>query len=85
MNFKFERTQLKAGSYSPEAHGTVELEQQNIRRLSLDVLSGNKPLSMEVKSWPIDPEMAERQKVMQVQIIEILDRLSKGREGGAGA
>lgn len=81
-NFKFERVQLKAGSYSPEAHGTVELEEQAMRRLSLEVLAGNKPLPMEVKAWPVDQEMVERQKAMQAQIIEILDRLSKRREGG---
>lgn len=38
-NFKFERVQLKGGSYSPEAHGTVELEQQAMRRLSIEVLA----------------------------------------------
>jgi hypothetical protein len=76
-NFKFERVQLKAGSYSPEAHGTVEIEQQTIRQLSLGVLSGNKTLPMEIKAWPIDQTMVEHQKTMQGQIIEILDRLSK--------
>jgi len=79
MNFKFERVQLKAGSYSPEAHGTEELEQQAMRRLCLEILTGNKSLPMEVKAWPVDQRMVEHQKAMQTQLVEILDRLSKGR------
>jgi hypothetical protein len=82
MHFKFERVQLKSGSYSPEAHGTVEFEQQAQRRLTIELLSGNRPLPMEVRKWHVDQETAERQKAMQAQIIEILDRLSKGHQGG---
>jgi len=81
-NYKFDRAELKAGSYSPVAHETVELEQQAVRRLVLDLLAGNKSLPMELKAWPpVDQETVERQKAMQSQIFEILDRLSKGREG----
>lgn len=78
MDYKFERVQLKAGSYSPEAHINQEFEQQTMRRLSLDILSGNKSLCMEVKAWPVDQTMAAHQKIMQTQLVEILDRLSKG-------
>jgi hypothetical protein len=88
-NFKFERAQLKAGSYSPEAHGIVELEQQAIRRLSLDVLAGTKTLPMEVKAWPVDQGMVEHQRAMQESLVEILDRLSRrddaNRTKGGGA
>ncbi|MGT2458795.1 DUF6680 family protein [Cupriavidus basilensis] len=92
-NFKFDRDQLKAGSYSPEAHGTVELEQQAMRRLTLDILLGNKSLPMEVKSWPVDDDVVEQQRNVQAQLvenqravmdqlIEILNRLTSGHNVG---
>lgn len=91
-NFKFERDQLKAGSYSPEAHGTVELEQQAIRRLTLEILLGNKMLPMEVKAWPVDADAAaqqrkaqdqlvENQKAAMGQLVEILSRLTEKHVG----
>ncbi|WP_423380148.1 DUF6680 family protein [Burkholderia sp. LMG 32019] len=69
-NFKFDRKQLKAGSYSPEAHGAVELEQQAVRRLALDVMSGQKALPMEVKAWPVDAAAAERQRNTQAELVQ---------------
>ncbi|MFX5634593.1 DUF6680 family protein, partial [Acinetobacter baumannii] len=69
-NFKFDRGQLKAGSYSPEAHGTVELEQQAMRSLTLDILLGKKSLPMEVKAWPVDAELVAQQRNMQEQLVD---------------
>jgi hypothetical protein len=70
MNFKFDRKQLKAGSYSPEAHGAVELEQQAVRRLALDVMSGQKALPMEVRAWPVDAAAAEQQRNTQAELVQ---------------
>ena len=86
-NFRFERAQLKGGSYSPEAHGTAELQQQAIRHLAIEVLAGNKPLSMDVKTWPIDATAVEQQRTTQAELVQnqremmadfkqILDRLT---------
>ena len=94
-NFKFDRNQLKVGSYSPEAHGTLELEQQALRRLAVEVMSGNKSLSMEVKAWPVDPVVAAQQRNMQeqlvenqravlTQLVEILDRLAGRNDADGG-
>nr|WP_254609452.1 DUF6680 family protein [Burkholderia lata] len=69
-SFRFERAQLKGGSYSPEAHGTVELQQQAIRHLAIEVLAGNKPLSMDVKAWPIDAAVADQQRAMQAELVQ---------------
>lgn len=95
-NFKFDRDQLKAGSYSPEAHGTVELEQQAMRRLTLDVLLGNKSLPMEIKAWPVDAntvaqqhkvqeQLVDNQRAVMGQLTEILNRLTEGQRGAATA
>ncbi|WP_408361166.1 DUF6680 family protein [Paraburkholderia sediminicola] len=70
MNYKFERAALKGGSYSPEAHGTVELQQQAMRHLAIEVLAGNKPLSMEVKAWPVDAAAAEQQRNTQTELVQ---------------
>ncbi|WP_230965912.1 MULTISPECIES: DUF6680 family protein [Burkholderia] len=69
-NFKFDRKQLKAGSYSPEAHGAVELEQQAVRRLALSVLSGEKTLPMEVRAWPVDAAAAQQQRDAQTELVQ---------------
>jgi hypothetical protein len=76
-NHQFERSQLKLGSYSPEAHGAVELEQQAIRKGLLDVLQGRTPLPLNIETWPVDPEGAERLKTIQINIVDILNRLSQ--------
>jgi hypothetical protein len=69
-SFKFDRKQLKAGSYSPEAHGAVELEQQAVRRLALSVLSGEKTLPMEVRAWPVDAAAAQQQRDTQTELVQ---------------
>ncbi|WP_235993862.1 DUF6680 family protein [Paraburkholderia solitsugae] len=69
-NFRFERNQLKGGSYSPEAHNTVELQGQAIRHLAIEVLAGNKPLPMEVKAWPVDAAAAEQQRNTQAELVQ---------------
>lgn len=81
-HFKFERNQLKAGSYSPEAHGTLEFELQALRRLAVDIMQGNRPLPMEVKAWPVDSAMVAQQKNMQEQLVEILNRLAGRDDAG---
>lgn len=97
MNYQFERTQLKGGSYSPEAHGTAELQQQAIHHLAIEILTGKKHLAMDVKSWPIDAAAAEQQRnVMDElvqnqkemttkfgQILEILSNRSVGHVGSS--
>ncbi|MEO4029019.1 DUF6680 family protein [Chromobacterium vaccinii] len=69
-NYKFERTLLRAGSYTPEAHGTIELQQQAIRSFAVEVALGNRSLPMEVKSWPVDQELGRRQITVQEQLVE---------------
>lgn len=69
-NYQFQRSELKGGSYSPEAHGTVELQQQAIRHLAIELLAGNKALPLEIKAWPIDDAAAEQQRNGQDELIQ---------------
>jgi RNA polymerase-binding transcription factor DksA len=48
----------------------VELQQQAMRHLAIEVLAGNKPLSMEVKAWPIDAAVAEQQRNTQAELVQ---------------
>lgn len=70
MSYKFERAALKGGSYSPEAHGTVALQEQAIRHLAIEVLAGNKNLPMEVKASPVDAAVAEQQRKTQAELVQ---------------
>jgi hypothetical protein len=90
-SFKFAREQLKGGSYSPEAHGAVELEQNDLRQLTVELLRGNRTLPLEVRTLHVDADAIETQKVFQQRLIElqtgvsdklvdILDRLTPPRD-----
>lgn len=56
LGFKFDRVQLKRGSYSPVAHGEIEAEQTELRKAALSLVTGKHALKMNVVSFPVDPE-----------------------------
>jgi hypothetical protein len=43
------------------------MEQQAMRQLAIEVMTGRKPLPMEVKAWPIDSSMAAQQRDTQAE------------------
>ena len=61
VDFTFDRVQLKKHIYSPVAHGRLEEEQEKLRHLAIDVLSGASPISMNVSSLPIDQDALKAQ------------------------
>ncbi|WP_347880185.1 DUF6680 family protein [Burkholderia sp. BCC1644] len=88
--YKFDRQQLKSGSYSPEAHGTVELEQNLLRRFVLELLAGDRTLPLDVRTIQVDPDAAARQHDFQERVVtaqaeiamklgEAIDRLAPTR------
>lgn len=56
LNYDFNKTQIKNGTYAPSAHGTQEEEQRKIRAYILEILSGEKPLPMRITN--IAPDKA---------------------------
>jgi hypothetical protein len=52
LGYDFNKTQIKNGTYSPTAHGRVESEQENLRKLTLELLEGKRSLPMHVTSPP---------------------------------
>jgi hypothetical protein len=61
VRYKFDRVDLKKGHYSPMAHGDLEAEQTAIRKLLLKVLSGERPIKMDVASFPADEDALRAQ------------------------
>jgi hypothetical protein len=65
VRFKFDRVQLKKGAYSPIAHGDLEHEQTQVRKLALKLLSGESALKMDVTSFPMNEDIANAQAALQ--------------------
>ena len=72
VDFTFDRVQLKKGVYSPVAHGKLEEEQDKIRRLAIEVLSGETPLTMNVASFPVDPNALRAHLELQQALLAAL-------------
>ncbi|WP_340686869.1 DUF6680 family protein [Stenotrophomonas maltophilia] len=73
VGYRFDRVQLRKGIYSPEAHSQLEAEQHRLRRLAIDVLSGQQPLQMNVIGFPIDDDAMKAQSEMTTKIASIID------------
>lgn len=73
VGYRFDRVQLKKGAYSPVAHGELEFEQQQVRKLAIDLLSGAHPLKMEVTGFPIDPAALKSQLELQAKLAAALE------------
>jgi len=52
LGYDFNKTQIKNASYSPKIHGIIEAEQESVRRLTLEVLEGKRPIPMHVVNLP---------------------------------
>jgi hypothetical protein len=61
VRFKFDRVLLTKGWYSPVAHGEIEAEQIVIRKMLVQLLSGDRALKMDVASLPVDPDALHAQ------------------------
>jgi hypothetical protein len=70
LRFHFDRVQLKKGWYSPIAHGQLEDEQTAIRKLVLQLLSGQSALKMDVTSFPMNEDIANAQVTLQKAMSE---------------
>jgi hypothetical protein len=52
LDYDFNKTQIKNGTYSPIAHGRIETEQELMRQLTLELLQGKRVLPMHVTNLP---------------------------------
>jgi hypothetical protein len=72
LDLRYDRVLLRNGAYLPKGHTDLELEQQRVRKLAIQVLSGEQPLSMNVKDFPVSPEMLDSQLKLQESLSHIL-------------
>lgn len=76
VGYNITREQLKAGGYSPMAHGYAEAEQNIIRQNAVRVLAGQQSLKFDVTSFPVNEAVFKAQSDIQAKVIAAL-------EGGA--
>lgn len=74
VGYEFTRLELEREVYSPRAHAVVEGEQEVIRKGLYRLFSGEFALPLDIKDFPADPEVLEKQKVLQA----LVERLLKG-------
>ena len=48
VGYKFERAQLSGGGYTPTGHGNLASEQERIRKMTVELLSGDRPIHVRV-------------------------------------
>jgi hypothetical protein len=71
--FRFDRVQLKKGAYSPIGHGELEFEQQQLRKRTIEILSGDKSLKMDVTGFPINEDILKSQLELQAKLAAALE------------
>lgn len=61
VGYDFNKTQIKNGTYAPTAHGRIENEQEELRRLTLELLNGERELPMRVTNLPLQKKIDQSQ------------------------
>lgn len=69
LGFKFDKVLIKRNIYSPIAHGTIDQENQLIRKGIIEILYRDRTLSMEIIQNQ-DEETIQRQKELQEAMLD---------------
>jgi len=73
VGYSFDRVQLKKGAYSPIGHGEQEQLLLAIRQSVGEVLSGKRPIKMEVTDFPFSHEAVDAQVRLQEKLSDALN------------
>lgn len=73
VGFCFDRVQLKKGAYSPVSHGELEFEQQQLRKRTIEILSGEKSLKMDITGFPLNENVLKSQLELQAKFAAALE------------
>ena len=65
LGFEFDKVHIKKAGYIPKGYTDQESDQNYIRRATIEVLDGNRPLPLKIVSIPGDPEAAEAAEVQK--------------------
>jgi hypothetical protein len=52
LKYNFDKVSIKNSSYSPRAHGDLEAQQEALRRLTIEILEGKRPIPMLITNLP---------------------------------
>ncbi len=72
VGYELDKVYLKKGIYSPKAHSEIEFENQIVRRLTMEVLAGRKPLVTQTSVVPLNEEAANAGKELIQSILAVL-------------
>lgn len=72
LNYDFDEVYVKKGIYSPEAHGVLEQQNNQIREQLISLLSGNASLKMEISSFPVNEREQHEQQVLRSKMREVM-------------
>lgn len=78
---EFTRDVLRTGGYSPQAHASRELEQEALRRMLIEVLTGARSVPLDVKSVPVNQGFVEADTRFKRDLVAAIERL--GDDKGA--
>ncbi len=78
VGYRFDRVQLKRGAYTPVAHEEIESDQRALRKVLLQTMSGESPLTMKVLQMPSNPELTEEYR-------RNIERIANALEGSQRA
>jgi hypothetical protein len=73
LHYNFREAELQDHAYIPQWQVALMSEQQALRKGLVDLLSGTTSLSMNVKSFPADEELAKLVKQVQTMMVEWLE------------
>lgn len=68
LGFEFDKVHIKKAGYTPQGYSDQENEQKFIRKASIEVLNGTRPIPLNIISIPGDPEVIEAQKELQLAL-----------------
>lgn len=73
VGFPFDKPTLSKGIYYPIAQEKIEIENKILREGLLKIICNREPLSMDVKSFPVDIELLNKQNKLQDSMIDYYD------------
>jgi len=75
-NHEFDRDVLRTGGYSPIAHSTRELQQDGVRQMALELLSGQRSLPLELRSVPTNEAFLAADSKFKSDVVTALNQLA---------
>lgn len=70
LGFEFDKVHIKKAGYIPKGYTDIEQEQNYIRRSTIEVLDGKRPIPLTILSYPSDPDSLKLQKELQSLLVE---------------